>query len=1085
MFNNYNNRGNTNQKPELLLKRANDIVNLGTGTGEKEKRTALDLLHSAISTQKGKKTQWNKNFETLMLRHVQLSVDLKDHATAKDGLHQYRNLCMSADPQSLELVVNSLIDLGERKLSDAKRRSNQASIAANARLADLEQDESPESIVLSAMTEDGANDRTNREMVVPWLKFVWEVYRAAVELLSRITKLDKVYHIVSRRAFQFCQDNNRRTEFRRLCEMLRSQLENTQKPAQVSGILKTPKPQFEWTTEVVELYMQTKFEQLDKATSMDLWNEAFRTIEDISKILSKKSAKTKSLVTYYEKLTKIFWVADNKLFHAYALLKLYALSAVKNEEKQYLASAVLLAAMSVPPTATIASASASTSLGLTDERDADDYQVDRNADLAVLLDFHSVNPTRQSLIQEINQRQIAAESFPELADLFTSMEVEFSPIKLSKKIAPAINVLRQNAQTAAAQSVSLQQYAAPLERNVVVRYMQQLSKAYSQVKIDYVLKALSGLTVLSRMQIERVLVDAVRARHLSLRVSHVEGSITFVNSTSSVQAVDSQVFHLGQVLSRAQETVRTVINSDADEKKKLIESRKAYFKTVETAYDDLYFDLLERSRVIEQRKEDYETQLLRKEEEQRNRDEEEKRRKEEQVQREEIRKRREEEDEKRRKEQEEQEIIFTYAELKRLGNARDLTELRSWTVEKRKATLKEAEEAYRKGKEEEKKRLELQAKQFDYRVRAERLESFANVDRRVVVYSEQDKQLHEKATASMHTRWQEEHAKQLVEKARLAKLNPYRSAFEQTFREQQVAAYQRLREQELQRQLKRVRDMNLVAARKLAAEEKERLQEEARSRAAEEEERRLELMRAEVLRAERQAEEQRQRDEEERMERMRREATEAEERQRRQREEAAANTPPPAAPSKYQPPVRGAPPANNDEGGGWRRPGGDRGFGSGNGGRRGGDDRDTEASECVDSVTATDLVVSVDSVTATDLVVSVDSVTVMDLVTVRDLVVDSVTATDLVASVDSVTATDLVVSVDSVTATDLAMDLVVSVDSVTATLLVVMIVPAVVTVTDRPARKALGDKRRLRPLPAFSRIQPCYTLAANQQPRTF
>jgi hypothetical protein len=100
-----------------------------------------------------------------------------------------------------------------------------------------------------------------------------------------------------------------------------------------------------------------------------------------------------------------------------------------------------------------------------------------------------------------------------------------------------------------------------------------------------------------------------------------------------------------------------------------------------------------------------------------------------------------------------------------------------------------------------------------------------------------------------------------------------------------------------------------------------------------------------------------------------------------------------------------------------------------------------------------------------------------------------VTVTDLVVSVDSVTATDLVVSVDSVTATDLvtdpAMDLVASVDSVTVTLLVVMIVPAVVTVTDRPARKALGDKRRLRPLPAFSRIQPCYTLAANQQPRTF
>ena len=28
-----------------------------------------------------------------MKRHLELCVDLKDHITAKDGLHQYRNLC--------------------------------------------------------------------------------------------------------------------------------------------------------------------------------------------------------------------------------------------------------------------------------------------------------------------------------------------------------------------------------------------------------------------------------------------------------------------------------------------------------------------------------------------------------------------------------------------------------------------------------------------------------------------------------------------------------------------------------------------------------------------------------------------------------------------------------------------------------------------------------------------------------------------------------------------------------------------------------------------------------------------------------
>jgi translation initiation factor 3 subunit A len=53
---------------------------------------ALDQLHNVIGAKK--KQGWNiKIFESLMKRHIELCVDLKDHQTAKDGLHQYRNLC--------------------------------------------------------------------------------------------------------------------------------------------------------------------------------------------------------------------------------------------------------------------------------------------------------------------------------------------------------------------------------------------------------------------------------------------------------------------------------------------------------------------------------------------------------------------------------------------------------------------------------------------------------------------------------------------------------------------------------------------------------------------------------------------------------------------------------------------------------------------------------------------------------------------------------------------------------------------------------------------------------------------------------
>lgn len=86
--------------------------------------------------------------------------------------------------------------------------------------------------MLSSMTEEGSKDRTDREVVVPWLKFVWETYRAVLELLSKNAKLDKVYHRTCEKAFKFCQENKRTLEFKRLCDMLRIHLSSLQKLAQ-------------------------------------------------------------------------------------------------------------------------------------------------------------------------------------------------------------------------------------------------------------------------------------------------------------------------------------------------------------------------------------------------------------------------------------------------------------------------------------------------------------------------------------------------------------------------------------------------------------------------------------------------------------------------------------------------------------------------------------------------------------------------------------------------------------------------------------------------------------------------------------
>jgi len=81
-------------KPILILSyKYIDLINSAVGNNaDKEKRIALEQLHNVIAGTK-RRGVWTKIYESLMKRHLELCVDLKDHITAKDGLHQYRNLC--------------------------------------------------------------------------------------------------------------------------------------------------------------------------------------------------------------------------------------------------------------------------------------------------------------------------------------------------------------------------------------------------------------------------------------------------------------------------------------------------------------------------------------------------------------------------------------------------------------------------------------------------------------------------------------------------------------------------------------------------------------------------------------------------------------------------------------------------------------------------------------------------------------------------------------------------------------------------------------------------------------------------------
>jgi translation initiation factor 3 subunit A len=112
----------------------------------------------------------------------------------------------------------------------------------------------------------------------------------------------------------------RKTELRRLCELLRQHLSTAAKHAHQTHSINLNDP------DTLQRHLDTRFDQLNAAAELELWQEAFRSVEDIHNLLamSKKPPKPFMMANYYEKLARIFMVGDNYLFHAAAFSKYYA-----------------------------------------------------------------------------------------------------------------------------------------------------------------------------------------------------------------------------------------------------------------------------------------------------------------------------------------------------------------------------------------------------------------------------------------------------------------------------------------------------------------------------------------------------------------------------------------------------------------------------------------------------------------------------------------------------------------------------------------------------------------------------------------
>ncbi|KAL7468257.1 hypothetical protein ACHAXS_012542 [Conticribra weissflogii] len=996
-------------KPENALRRAQELIAI------QQPYPALGLLHECLSSRRHK--TWSTTYEKIILTYLDLCLEFNRAREAKDGLHQYRNLSQSQAPGSLEAVIRHLVEKAEAKCRAAKEAAEKgedgpvssngaggeggdavnAASAGTGQPADDDDEDgddgdfygsgTPNSILLSTMSTDPEKVQRETSLLLPALKFLWEVYRAVLDILKSNSKLERLYHGVAASALRFCGEYKRRVEFRRLCDMMRMHLGNLTKFGGV-GMTKfeeTGKPNNKvrgwegWTAEAIELHLQTRFVQLETASALRLYTEGFRTVEDIFNILQISKArrklpgvnapppKAKIMAAYYEKLTNLFWVSENYLFHAFAWYKYYSLCKEYNrsmsaDTRKMQASAVVLAALCIPTThADIvknSKAGGKRAVNMTgSDRLAiqstmeDDIAKEKMARMATLLGFHTREPSREAILSEIRARNIMDDVPQYLRELYIILEDTTDPLDMVEKAKPLLERLRAETGVTVDSSSStttdddeaedntLARYVKPLTNVLILKLIFNLSAAYHTISLDHVKKLTSGLGITFE-QMEKSIVLSTQSKALSVRIDHRAGCIRFGNA-----ALESDEMR-GQLSTLAKRLAATCTVLSPPDVKSIIAERAALYQHVRSTLESEHISTLERKVIIEKRKEEAERQV-----QERLREEERQRRAEELARKAEEGRRLEREQKMREREkiqkiQEELDVMEKKRYLAAMGRSVENMTAEELREVDTAALAKEHAEKASKKKEEAERKIKEAAKQLDYLVRAVRIEELPRIKEAYEAKVKKDRERYEEEVVEKAKKAKEQWETDVKEKKTLNECSVfnYTSQFESKLMAARKVVHEKLCKEEDERAELEAEKGKLVRARKRKQDEERRKKEEEERKLREAEEEAERQRQAEI------AEQRRLREEEAERKRQAEVARMNEQREREERERQERAQPPPSSrdldsskggssSGKYIPPSRrGMGAGSSGPSGGSRL--GDRSGGFGGGryeGRSGGD----------------------------------------------------------------------------------------------------------------------------------------------------
>ena len=403
-----------------------------------------------------------------------------------------------------------------------------------------------------------------------------------------------MYHEITRKAFEFCITYKRNAEFRRLCELLRHHLYSIAKFQTQYNAVDLSNP------DTLRRYLETRFVQLESASTLELWQEAYRTIEDIFDNMQQCNnvgieSSPALMKIYYKKLSDIFYASENYLFHAYSLHRYYILLHAaaqqstddihnKNNQQltqQQLADAVLLATLVIPQSEHDGTSG--------DSNDMLSVEHDGAVKLAALLGFKREQPSRSRLLHSVvatqTPIQVLSESSESMKKLYDLLEEQYSPLSLYKHCSPILESIESN--------TLLSRYVQPLKSLIVQRVLQQLSTVYKTIKLQKFYQLIPSFDIQS---IERIIMNTIQSNTVSLRIDHHKQLLVFQDEGIDSVRMRDQLVQLSRSLNSITNKLQPIdIQSKSDE-------RTYVFQLIRSGVHNEHSAVFARQQEIEKRK---------------------------------------------------------------------------------------------------------------------------------------------------------------------------------------------------------------------------------------------------------------------------------------------------------------------------------------------------------------------------------------------------------------------------------------------------------------------------------------------------